>query len=74
MLKLTTPEQIHILTSIYGMRIRKISMRIRKIDADPELFYTKRADPKSRIGTNHETVPEKFRGMDITSSYGTVPY
>jgi hypothetical protein len=31
MLKLKTPKQIHILTSIYGMRIRKISMRIRKI-------------------------------------------
>ncbi len=53
MLKLTTPEQIHIFTSIYGTRIRKISMRIQKnFDADPGLFYTKRADPKSRIGTN----------------------
>ncbi len=31
MLKLKTPKQIHILTSIYGMQIRKISMRIRKI-------------------------------------------
>ena len=45
-----------------------------KFDADPDLFYTKRADPKSRIGTKHETVPEKFRGMIITSWYGTVPH
>ncbi len=75
MLKLTKTELIHILTIIYGTRIRKILMRIRKFfDADPEIFYTKRADPKSRFGTNHETVPRKFREMVITSSYGTVPY
>jgi hypothetical protein len=76
MLKLTAPDQIHIFTISYGTRIRKISTRIRKIffDADPELFYTKRADPKSRIGTKHETVHEKFRGMIIASSYVTVPH
>jgi hypothetical protein len=57
------------------MQIRKILMQSRKnFDADPELFYTKRADPKSRIGTKHETVPEKFRGMVITYSYSTVPH
>jgi hypothetical protein len=46
----------------------------KNFDADPELFFTRRADPKSRIGTKHATVPEKFKGMIITSSYGTVPY
>jgi hypothetical protein len=30
MLNLTTPELIHILTIIYGTRVRKILMRIRK--------------------------------------------
>ncbi len=75
MLKLTTLEENSYFTSIYGTRIRKFSTRIRKIfDADPELFYTKRADPKSRIGTKYETVPEKFRGMVIISWYGTVPH
>ena len=75
MLKLTAPDQIHIFTIIYSTRIRKISTRIRKILTRTLIFfYTKRADPKSRIGTKHETVPEKFRGMIITSSYGTVPH
>jgi hypothetical protein len=31
MLKLTAPDQIHIFTIIYGTRIHKFSMRIRKI-------------------------------------------
>jgi hypothetical protein len=75
MLSLPTPELIHMLTIIYGMRVRKIfDADPKNFDADPKLFYTKRADPKSRIGTNHETVPEKFRGMVITSSYGAIPY
>ena len=62
MLKLTAPDQIHIFTISYGTRIRKISTRIRKkfLTRIRNLFYTKRADPKSRIGTKHETVPEKL--------------
>ncbi len=75
MLWLTTPEQIPIFKSIYGTRIlKKFDADPKNFDADPKLFYTKRTDPKSRIGTKHETVPEKFRGMIITSSCGTVPH
>ncbi len=68
MLKLTTPKQNSHFQSFYGTRIRKTLTRIRN------LFYTKRADPKFRIGTKHEAVPEKFRGMVIISWYGTVPH
>ncbi len=76
MLKLTTPEQNSYFFYYLryadpkknATRIRKILTRIRN------LFYTKRADPKFRIGTKHETVPEKFKRMVITSSYGTVPH
>ncbi len=74
MLKLTASKQNSHLQSFYGTRIRKISTRIRKIfGADPDLFYTKRADPKPRIGTKHETVPENVKRMFITSWYSTVP-
>ncbi len=75
MLKLTTPEQ-NSLFIINGMRIlKKNSTRIRKIlTRIRNLFYTKRADPKFRIGTKHEAVPEKFRGMVIISWYKTVPH
>ncbi len=73
-LKLTTPKQI----PIFKVSTVRGSLKIRRgsenFDADPELFYTKRADPKSRTGTKHETVPENIRGMVITSSYGTVPH
>ncbi len=74
MSKLTTPEQIPILKASTLRGSLKIRRGSENFDADPKLFYTKRTDPKSRIGTKHETVPEKFRGMLITSSYGTVPH
>jgi hypothetical protein len=71
-----TPELKFIFFFItYGTRIlKKFYADPKTFDADPELFYTKRADPKFRIGTKHKTVPEKFREMIITSSYGTVPH
>ena len=73
-LKLTTPEQI----PIFKVSTVRGSLKFRRgsenFDADPELFYTRRADPKPRIGTKHETVPENVKRMVITSSYGTVPH
>ncbi len=68
MLKLTAPKQ----NSQFTIILRYADPK--NFDADPDLIYTKHADPKSRIGTKHETVPENVKGMVITSWYGTVPH
>jgi hypothetical protein len=76
MLKLTTPEQnsyfFYYLRYADPKKIQRGSEKI--LTRIRDLFYTKRADPKFRIGTKHEAVPKKFRGMVITSWYGTVPH
>jgi hypothetical protein len=55
MLKLTTLEEIPIFYYLRYADPKKFNAAPKKnFDADPELIYAKRADPKSRIGTKHE--------------------
>ncbi len=75
MLKLTTPEQNSYFFIIYGTRIlKKFNADPKNFEADPEFILYKTRGSEVPIGTKHEAVPEKFRGMVITSWYGTVPH
>jgi hypothetical protein len=73
-LKLTTPEQFPIfkVSTVRGsLKVRRGSL---KFFRGSEFNLYKHADPKSRIDTKHETVPENIKRMFITSWYGTVPH
>ncbi len=73
-LKLTTPKQIPTF-KVYTVRgSLKIRRKSEKFWRGSGIYFIQNVRIRTRIGTKHETVPEKFKGMIITSSYGTVPY